>query len=106
MLFRSGSLTGSILAAIAMFLLNYLIKNVIDVSMAPAFIQNIFTYTMLVYALVLIIIIMFRPKGFLGSREFSLINIYEYFKIKFNTPKAPKQPKEPNIILKEVENHE
>ena len=30
---------------------------------------------MLVYAIVLIVVIMFRPKGIFGSYEFSLINL-------------------------------
>lgn len=73
-----GSLTGSAAAAVGMFLLNYLIKNVIDVSGAGAFVQNIFNYPMLVYAIVLIIIILFKPKGLLGTREFSIVNFRQF----------------------------
>ncbi|MDP4133846.1 MAG: branched-chain amino acid ABC transporter permease [Bacillota bacterium] len=75
-----GSLTGSMLSAVLMFLLNYVIKNVIKASGMPLFVQNLFKYPMLVYAIVLIIVIMFKPKGILGTREFSLVNTIEYIK--------------------------
>ena len=68
-----GSLTGSVVSAVVMFFLNYQIANGSWVSALPGFIQGIFTYPMLVYALVLIVIIMFRPKGIFGTYEFSLL---------------------------------
>ena len=68
-----GSLTGSIVSAVIMFLLNYQITNGAWVSALPGFIQSIFAYPMLVYAVVLVIIIMFRPKGIFGTYEFSLL---------------------------------
>ena len=37
------------------------------------FVQGVFTYPMLVYAVVLIVIIMFRPRGIFGTYEFSLL---------------------------------
>ncbi|MCC8045395.1 MAG: branched-chain amino acid ABC transporter permease [Clostridiales bacterium] len=70
-----GSLTGSCIAAVVMFFLNYTIKNGAWVSALPAFLQNVFTYPMLVYSIALIIVIMFRPKGIMGSREFALCDI-------------------------------
>lgn len=70
-----GSLTGSIFAAVMMFLLNYQIKNGSWVSALPGFLQGVFTYPMLVYAIVLVIIIMFRPKGIFGRYEFSLCGV-------------------------------
>lgn len=70
-----GSLTGSVVAAVVMFLLNYTIKNGAWVAALPAFLQNVFTYPMLVYSIALIIVIMFRPKGIMGSREFALCDI-------------------------------
>ena len=70
-----GSLTGSVIAAVVMFLLNYAIKNGAWVSSLPMFLQNVFTYPMLVYSIALIIVIMFRPKGIMGSREFALCDI-------------------------------
>lgn len=68
-----GSLTGSVVSAVIMFFLNYQIGNGSWVHSLPGFIQSIFAYPMLVYALVLIVIIMFRPKGIFGTYEFSLL---------------------------------
>ena len=70
-----GSLTGSVIAAVVLFLLNYTIKNGAWVAALPAFLQNVFTYPMLVYSIVLIIVIMFRPRGIMGTREFALCDI-------------------------------
>lgn len=70
-----GSLTGSVIAAVVLFLLNYTIKNGAWVAALPAFLQNVFTYPMLVYSIALIIVIMFRPRGIMGSREFALCDI-------------------------------
>ena len=73
-----GSLTGSVIAAVVLFLLNYTIKNGAWVSALPAFLQNVFTYPMLVYSIALIIVIMFRPRGIMGSREFALCDIPQW----------------------------
>lgn len=70
-----GSLTGSIVAAVIMFFVNYQIKNGGWVAALPASVSGIFEYPMLVYALVLIVVIMFRPRGIFGSYEFSLRNL-------------------------------
>ncbi len=70
-----GSLTGSVIAAILLFLLNYTIKNGAWVSALPTFLQQVFTYPMLVYSIALIIVIIFRPKGIMGSHEFALCDI-------------------------------
>ena len=70
-----GSLTGSIIAAIAMYMLNYEIKNGAWVSSMPQFLQNLFAFPMLIYALVLMAVIMFRPFGLMGTYEFSLRKI-------------------------------
>ena len=67
-----GSMTGSVLAAIAMYLLNYEIKNGAWVSALPGFVQTLFQFPMLIYALVLLVVIIFRPRGILGTYEFSL----------------------------------
>ena len=68
-----GSLTGSIVSAVIMFLLNYQITNGAWLNAMPGFVQGIFAYPMLAYAVVLVIIIMFRPKGIFGIYEFSLL---------------------------------
>ena len=70
-----GSITGSVVAAVIMFLVNYQIKNGTWVAALPAAVQGIFEYPMLVYAIVLIMVIMFRPKGIFGTYEFSLMNL-------------------------------
>lgn len=70
-----GYMTGSVIAAVTLFLLNYTIKNGAWVSALPAFLQNVFTYPMLVYSIVLIIVILFRPRGIMGSREFALCDV-------------------------------
>ncbi len=74
-----GSLTGSMVAAVIMFIVNYQIKNGSWVDALPSAVQGIFAYPMLVYAIVLIIVIMFRPKGIFGSYEFSLIHLKRDF---------------------------
>lgn len=71
-----GSLTGSVVAAVIMFLVNYQIKNGAWVAALPAAVQGVFQYPMLVYAIVLIVVILFRPKGIFGAYEFSLVNLF------------------------------
>ena len=70
-----GSLTGSVVAAVVMFFVNYQIKNGAWVALLPEALQGIFTYPMLVYAAVLIVVILFRPKGIFGTYEFSLVHL-------------------------------
>ncbi len=69
-----GSLTGSVVSAIVMFFVNYQIKNGLWVKSLPGFLGGIFAYPMLVYAIILIAVIMFRPRGIFGTYEFSLLN--------------------------------
>ena len=71
-----GSMTGSVIAAAAMYLLNYEIKNGAWVSAAPAFVQSLFAFPMLIYALVLMIVIIFKPRGLLGTYEFSFSRLF------------------------------
>ncbi len=66
-----GSMTGSVAAAVGMFLLNYEIKNGGWVSAMPAAVQSVFQFPMLIYALVLMAVIVFRPRGLMGAWEFS-----------------------------------
>ena len=77
-----GSLTGSIVAAVIMFFVNYQIKNGVWVKLLPMWLQNVFQFPMLVYAIVLIIVIMFRPKGIFGTYELSLRNFFSDMKQK------------------------
>ena len=86
-----GSLTGSIVAAIIMFLVNYEIKNGVWVKLLPMWLQNVFAFPMLVYAIVLIIVIMFRPKGIFGTYELSLRNFFSDIKKQRQNRLAQKQ---------------
>ena len=74
-----GSLTGSIVAAILMFFVNYQIKNGAWVSALPGFLQNVFGYPMMVYAVILIVVVIFRPRGIFGKYEFSLVHLKDDF---------------------------
>ena len=69
-----GSLTGSSVAAVLLYLLNYTIKNGKWVSVLPVFLRQLFAYPMLVYSIVMVIVIIFRPHGIFGTYEFSLYN--------------------------------
>jgi branched-chain amino acid transport system permease protein len=71
-----GSLTGSIAAAIVLSLL-------------PEALRTFSLYRMLVYSIVLIMVMIFRPIGLLGTYEFSLLGI-----IKRIFTKPGEQPKE------------
>jgi len=75
-----GSLTGSVISAIIMFILNYEIKNGIWVKSLTGFLGGMFAYPMLVYAIILIVVIMFRPKGIFGTYELSLVNLIKDIK--------------------------
>jgi branched-chain amino acid transport system permease protein len=67
-----GSLTGSSAAAVLLYLLNYTIKNGKWVDVLPKFMQQAFAYPMLVYSVVMVAVIIFRPHGIFGTYEFSL----------------------------------
>jgi branched-chain amino acid transport system permease protein len=67
-----GSLTGSSVAAVLLYLLNYTIKNGKWVAALPVFMKQIFAYPMLVYSIVMVVVIIFRPHGIFGTYEFSL----------------------------------
>ncbi|CRH93941.1 LIV-I protein H [Chlamydia trachomatis] len=54
-----GSITGTFLAAIVLGVLNVFLKNYSDISM-------------IIYSLALILIMIFRPGGLLGTKEFAL----------------------------------
>ena len=86
-----GSLTGSIVSAIIMFFINYQIKNGMWVKLLPLWLQNIFAFPMLVYAIILVIVIMFRPKGIFGTYELSLRNFFSDIKKQRQKRLAQKQ---------------
>lgn len=94
-----GSMTGSVVAAVGMFLLNYTIKNGGWVGKLPAFLQNVFAYPMLVYSLALIVVIIFRPHGIMGTSEFAFCDLPKwpgavkaYFAQKKGSGKEDSQP--------------
>ena len=62
-----GSFTGSVFSAIVLTILPEMLRQFAD-------------YRMLVYAVALILMMIFRPKGLLGTKEFSLIKFVEKIK--------------------------
>lgn len=62
-----GSLTGSIVAAIVLTIL-------------PEALRAFSEYRMLLYSIVLILVMIFKPSGLLGTHEFSLFNVPCYFR--------------------------
>lgn len=62
-----GSITGSIIAAVVLTFL-------------PELLRGFSEYRMLLYSIVLICVMLFRPTGLLGRGEFSLTGIVRYFK--------------------------
>lgn len=61
-----GSFTGSIVSAIVLTIL-------------PEMLRQFSNYRMLVYALALIIMMIFRPKGLLGTKEFQITKVLQKF---------------------------
>lgn len=59
-----GSMTGTFLAAIALGILNVFLKNYSDISM-------------IIYSLALILIMIFRPGGLLGTKELALSRFFK-----------------------------
>lgn len=57
-----GSITGSIIAAIVLTFLPELLRDLSD-------------YRLLIYSLVLLVVMLFRPTGLLGTKEFSLYKL-------------------------------
>ncbi len=60
-----GSITGSILAATVLTLLPELLRFLAD-------------WRMLIYSLILVLMMLFRPKGLLGTAEFSLVAVWDF----------------------------
>ncbi len=59
-----GSITGSIIAAIVLTLL-------------PELLRGFATYRLLIYAVLLIIMMLFKPSGLLGTKEISIRNLFK-----------------------------
>lgn len=60
-----GSMTGSIIAATVLTAL-------------PSLMQSLSSYRMVIYSLLLIIVMIFKPSGLMGHKEFSLVGCIEY----------------------------
>ena len=75
-----GSLTGSIVSAIALTIL-------------PELLRAFSTYRMLVYSVALVLIMIFRPQGIFGNWEFSLTKTINklFYPMKFKAHGKPKQ---------------
>jgi branched-chain amino acid transport system permease protein len=65
-----GSMTGSVLAA---YVLSYL----------QEFLRFLQDYRLLIYPLILIFVMLFRPKGLLGMRELSFVGIFRKVRVFF-----------------------
>ena len=62
-----GSITGSVVAAIVLTLL-------------PELLRGFSEYRMLIYSIILICVMLFKPSGLLGQHEFSLTKILNKFR--------------------------
>ena len=65
-IYGMGSFTGSILSAIVLTIL-------------PEVLRSFAEYRMIVYPLILIIMMLFRPKGLLGREEFQISKVISFF---------------------------
>src|SRR5207244_10637437 len=65
-----GSISGAVLAAVILSLL-------------PEFLRGFVQYRLIVYALLLILMMIFRPQGLFGVKE-----VWEFFRAKRGAPKA------------------
>lgn len=75
-----GSLTGSIVAAVGLTVL-------------PELLRSFSQYRMLIYSLALIVVMIFRPGGLLGTREFSLVGAFKWLRGLGSRGKKPPTPK-------------
>ncbi|MGI6695992.1 MAG: ABC transporter permease subunit [Christensenellales bacterium] len=83
-----GSITGSIIASIVLVAL-------------PEMLRSLAEYRLVIYALLLIIMMLFRPSGLLGTQEFSMLKAWEklerlwrkLFKRKTEQTRMPFQPR-------------
>ena len=88
-----GSLTGSIVAATVL-------------TMLPEMLRFLADWRMLIYSIVLILMMLFRPKGLLGTLEFSLVEVWDfcakYVKMFFAFVKKHMPRREQKVIMPEV----
>ncbi len=77
-----GSISGSIVAAIAL-------------TIAPEILRSVNEYRYLIYSTLLIVMMLFRPQGLMGDTELSAQGIYNFFKKLFGKAKSLFLKKEP-----------
>ena len=77
-----GSMTGSILAAYVLTYLQEMLR----------FLQD---YRLLIYPLILILVMLFRPKGLLGMKEFSFVNFFDKITVKLSSRRPAKSSEGP-----------
>ncbi len=75
-----GSMTGSVIAATALTAL-------------PSLMQDLADYRMVIYSLLLIVVMIFKPSGLMGQKDISLVKGIEYL-LNFKYRKANKASKE------------
>ena len=92
-----GSITGSIISATVLTLLPEMLRFLAD-------------WRMLIYSLVLILMMLFRPKGLMGTAEFSLVVVWDkvaaFLKKQWNAYRKRHPRKAKNIIMPEVPKYE
>lgn len=79
-----GSFTGSILAAAVLTLLPEMLREFSD-------------YRLLMYSIILILMMLFRPQGLLGSAEFSLTKIWDWLMRMLHIKKRDTSPVLPDV---------
>lgn len=76
-----GSITGSVISATVLTLLTELLRS-------------FSSYRMLLYAIILIVVMLFKPSGLLGRYEISVSRLFDRLIGRIKNGKADKQPKE------------
>ena len=84
-----GSITGSIVSATILTLLPEMLREFAD-------------YRMLIYSLMLILMMLFRPAGLLGTAEFSLVRVWDKVSKKLGIKKRDRTPLMPAVPLYDV----
>ena len=77
-----GSMTGSIIAATVLTAL-------------PLLMQSLASYRMVIYSLLLIVVMIFKPSGLMGHKDFSMTKTIEYF-MNFKAMRARKKEVAPD----------
>ena len=88
-----GSITGSIIAAAVLTLLPELLREFAD-------------YRMLLYSIMLILMMLFRPKGLMGTAEFSLTFVWDRLTGFYKRATKPRPLREHAVTMPDVPNYE